>query len=125
MASGFGRSWRPPITQAHGEIGSEELGMRVLAIERAISGVKQELFTPKIAEAEARRVWELYQQGILREIYFRADEDSAVLVLECPELEVAMETLAGLPMVKAGLIGFELIPLKAYPGFARLFAQPS
>jgi hypothetical protein len=26
-----------------------------------------------------------------------------------------------LPLVRAGLIDFELVPLKAYPGFARLF----
>ncbi len=31
--------------------------------------------------------------------------------------------LATLPFVRAGLIKFELIPLKAYPGFNRLFAN--
>jgi hypothetical protein len=29
--------------------------------------------------------------------------------------------LETLPLVKAGLITFDVIPLKAYPGFARLF----
>jgi hypothetical protein len=28
-----------------------------------------------------------------------------------------------LPLVREKLIGFELIPLMAYPGFARLFAD--
>jgi len=34
----------------------------------------------------------------------------------------ADEVLAGLPFVAAGLIQFEVFPLRAYPGFARLFA---
>ena len=72
------------------------------------------------AEAEARKAWELQQNGFIREIYFRADENSAVLVLEAESLEIADEQLHQLPLVKHGLIEFELIPLKAYPGFARL-----
>jgi len=28
-----------------------------------------------------------------------------------------------LPLVAAGLIDFDLVPLKPYPGFARLFAE--
>jgi len=44
-----------------------------------------------------------------------------VLVLECDDVESAQRILASLPLVEQGLISFELIPLKAYPGFARLF----
>jgi len=42
-------------------------------------------------------------------------------VLECDAQAGAQEILATLPLVQAGLIVFELIPLKAYPGFERLF----
>jgi hypothetical protein len=45
-----------------------------------------------------------------------------VLVLECKDVDEAGRFLAELPLVAAGLIEFELIPLRAYPGFARLFA---
>jgi hypothetical protein len=31
--------------------------------------------------------------------------------------------LSELPLMRAGLIDFQVIPLVAYPGFARLFAQ--
>jgi hypothetical protein len=58
---------------------------------------------------------------LIRELYFRADESSAVLVLECPSMEDAAKILSELPFVREGLISFELIPLRAYPGFARLF----
>jgi hypothetical protein len=55
-------------------------------------------------------------------LYFRADRSEAVLVLECDSAETAQHALATLPLVQNGLIAFELIPLKAYPGFARLFS---
>jgi hypothetical protein len=32
---------------------------------------------------------------------------------------------ASLPMVAAGQIDFEVLPLRAYPGFARLFGPTS
>ncbi|MBE2199347.1 MAG: superoxide dismutase [Anaerolinea sp.] len=96
--------------------------MRILAIEREISGVTQEQFEPHL-KAEATRVWELYQAGVLRELYFRQGMHSAVLFLECVDAEEANEVLNTLPLVKKGLIAFDIIPLIAYPGFSRLFAE--
>jgi muconolactone delta-isomerase len=96
--------------------------MRVLAVERAVPGVADEQFTPRLAAAEARRVWELYQAGSIREVSFRADEPAAVLILECDDVEAARALLATLPLAAAGFIAFEMIPLRAYPGFARLFS---
>jgi len=58
-------------------------------------------------------------------LYFRADREEAVLVLECADVEEARAALNTLPLVREKLIGFDLIPLKAYPGFARLFADQS
>jgi hypothetical protein len=46
-----------------------------------------------------------------------------VLTLECSDVDEARGVLAELPLVAAGLIDFELIPLRAYPGLARLFAK--
>lgn len=73
------------------------------------------------AKAEAQKAWELHQAGIIRELYFRADQHEAVLILECASIDEAQDTLATLPLVQAGLITFDIIPLVAYPGFARLF----
>ena len=95
--------------------------MKVLAIERELPGAAAEHFGPHLA-AEASRVWELYQAGIIRELYFRADRHEAVLVLECADVEEAQHALGTLPLVRENLIAFELIPLTPYPGFARLFA---
>ncbi len=96
--------------------------MKILALERDVPGVDDADFKPH-SRAEAARVWELYQAGVVREIYFRADRPAAVLVLECADGDEAAEVLGTLPLVRAGLIAFDLVPLVAYPGFARLFAQ--
>lgn len=96
--------------------------MRILAIERPVQGVTDEQFTPELAAAEARRVWELYQAGMIRDFYFRTDASSAVLMLECDDAPAAGAVLTSLPLVAAGLIEFEVLPLRAYPGFGRLFA---
>jgi len=62
---------------------------------------------------------------VIRELYFQVDEPAAVLVLECSDPAEAETALASLPMVAAGLIRFEMLPLRAYPGFARLFDPTS
>jgi len=95
--------------------------MKVLAIERPVDGVSAERFTAELGRAEASRVWELQQAGSVREIYFRTDETSAILLLECEGVDEARDMLDTLPLVAAGLIRFEVLGLRAYPGFARLF----
>jgi muconolactone delta-isomerase len=96
--------------------------MKILAIEREVPGVKDEQSKSHLKD-EAARVWELYQAGVLRELYFRHDQSSAVLVLECADAEEASEFLNTLPLVKEELIAFDIIPLTAYPGFSRLFDE--
>lgn len=96
--------------------------MKILALEHEISGAKAEHFQEHAA-TEARRVWELTQTGLIRESYFRADRNEAVLVLECDSVFDAEQALSTLPFVLNKLIMFELIPLRAYPGFERLFAK--
>lgn len=96
--------------------------MKILAIEHEIPGIKGERFKPHL-RAEAARVWELYQSGILREIYFQQDQPTAVLILECANVDEAEQVLSTLPLVREELVAFEVIPLRPYPGFARLFAE--
>ena len=95
--------------------------MKVLAIERDTPGAAVDQFAP-LLKPEAIKVWELYQAGTIREMYFDRDRHAAVLMLECETVEAARQVLDALPLVKAGLIVFEIMPLVAYSGFARLFA---
>jgi hypothetical protein len=94
--------------------------MKILAMERDVPGAPAQDFRP-LLKPEAAAVWQLYQGGVIRETYFRADRHAAVLVLECASAEAARQALDGLPLVRAGLIDFEIIPLIPYPGFERLF----
>jgi hypothetical protein len=95
--------------------------MKILAIEQVLPASSEQAFL-QYAKPEAKKVWELLQAGWIREIYFRADRPEAVLMLECSSIKEAGGILEQLPYVEQGLIRFELIPLKAYPGFERLFA---
>lgn len=94
--------------------------MKFLALERPLPGHTQAEYAPRL-KAEAARAWELHQAGIIRELYFRGDRAEAVLILECDSPDQCRSVLNTLPLVRAGLIDFEVVPLVPYPGFARLF----
>jgi len=93
--------------------------MKVLALEK---GLASGAINADLLKAEARRVWELCQEGVVIEAYFRADRHEAVLVLEVQDSQAAKTALDILPLVTEGLITFDLIPLVPYDGFARLFS---
>jgi muconolactone delta-isomerase len=93
--------------------------MKILAIEKEKPGLTAKDFTPH-SKNEAKHVYELQQKGIVREIYFN-QEHNAVLILECKDLKEGESILSEFPLVKNGLISFELMELKPYSGFSRLF----
>ncbi|NWG28951.1 MAG: hypothetical protein HXY48_10515 [Ignavibacteriaceae bacterium] len=94
--------------------------MKIIALEKENSTVSTLAFR-KFAKAEAKALWQLYLEGIVREFYFRKEKKLAVLVLEVKTKQAAQKALSKLPFVKYKLIEFELLPLKPYPGFERLF----
>jgi hypothetical protein len=93
--------------------------MKILAIEKEMPGIVESDYQPWL-EVEARKAWELHQEGLIRELYF-TDDHCAVLVLEARDKEHAREIVDQLPLVRQKLIDFDLLALAAYPGFARLF----
>jgi muconolactone delta-isomerase len=97
--------------------------MKILAIEQEAAGVTAQDFQPYLS-AEAAKAWELYQTGIIRELYFHKDQHISILMLECEDEQEACDILATLPLVKEGLISFKLLPLIPYDGFSRLFTEP-
>jgi hypothetical protein len=70
--------------------------MKVLAMELETPGVTAGQFQPYL-KAEAQRVWELYQAGVIRESYFSQDQHCAVLILECVDSAEARRILATPP----------------------------
>ncbi len=96
--------------------------MQTLAIEREVPGCNPDYFHPHL-KAEAQKIWDLQQYGFVREIWFNALDHTAVIILECESIEEARAQLQWLPLVQAGLITFDLLPLVPYDGFARLFEK--
>jgi hypothetical protein len=99
--------------------------VKVLAIGHPRSGVRWEHIAPYVGE-EARTMWERYEIDQVREFYLRADhQPGVVLVFECDDVTEAERLVAALPMVEAGLLDFEVIPLRPYMGFRELFQDPT
>ncbi|RPH34066.1 MAG: hypothetical protein EHM93_02590 [Bacteroidales bacterium] len=92
--------------------------MKFLAIEVENKGVKSGLFKPHLKN-ESIKVLELYEKGIVREIYFDQFH-CAILILECNSTKEAQEALNQLPLVSNGLIDFRISELNPYTGFSRL-----
>jgi hypothetical protein len=76
----------------------------------------------ELLRQEARRVWELYTRGILRNIWFNEDKD-ALLVLEGEGLGQAKAIVDELPLVKAGCIKYTITSLLPYSGWERMFEE--
>ncbi|NMB83188.1 MAG: superoxide dismutase [Ignavibacteria bacterium] len=96
--------------------------MKILAIEKEVKGIDPTRLTPFLKD-EALKVWDNYHTGIIREMFFRKDRNEALLILECKDENEAKKNINSLPLVKNQLIDFEIIPLKPYPGFERLFVE--
>jgi hypothetical protein len=94
--------------------------MKILALEKDIPGASA-VDNAALLQDEARAVWELMHSGVIREIHFREDRSQAVILLEAESTAQGQAVLGQLPLVKAGFIEFEVIGLRPYPGFARLF----
>ena len=95
--------------------------MKILAIEKEIKGADWSN-AENTLQAEALHVYDLYLDDKLRETYFN-EHNNAVLILECENLQSAEQVLQGLPLVKAGLIEFDVMQLNPYTGFKRLIGQ--
>jgi hypothetical protein len=95
--------------------------MRILCLDRPLPGATLETYQPHIV-AEVRHTWDTYKRGILRDIYFRQDRPGVALFLECSGKEEAQSLLSELPLVKAGLIEFEIIPLGPFVNWELLFS---
>jgi hypothetical protein len=76
----------------------------------------------RYARAEMRALWQLYRDGVVREMY-SPGRPGAILVLEAAAGKDAEAALAGLPLVAAGLIVFELIELHLFSALEVLSAE--
>lgn len=94
--------------------------MKILAIEKDVYGIESSAFTTSVLKEEAMAAWKYYANGTFRELYF-TESNNAVIILESRNKVEAEAILKTLPLVKAGLIDFEIHELRNYDGFSRLF----
>lgn len=96
--------------------------MQFLALSRRLDGTTPDMLAPLAAD-EARAAWQLHAQGVLRSVHMCPERPGSMIVLECATLDDARATLAQLPMVKAGLIAFEVSRMLPYTGWTALFGK--
>jgi hypothetical protein len=62
-------------------------------------------------EAEGKRVAELRSDGLIRDVFLKADRSGPILVLNDTTAENAREQLATLPFIEHDLVTFDYIEL--------------
>mgnify|MGYP002869883431 FL=1 len=92
--------------------------MKILALEKELNIIDWTSQNELLKE-ESKIVYNFYQEGTIREIYFN-ESKSAIMILECESINIAEELLKSLPLVKEGLVAFNLMELKPYTGFDRI-----
>jgi hypothetical protein len=77
-----------------------------------------------LAKPEAAKAWEMLASGALRSIYFIKGPAGAVLMFEAAGQKEVESHVGQLPLVGAGLVTVEVVPLAPFTGFAAPFASP-
>ncbi len=96
--------------------------MKILAIITAAEGTSPERMQDYLVE-ENKIVWDLYKSGLIREMYFRSDVLGAVFVFECANLAEAQQALNQLPLIEAGILMAQIIPLAPFTNLEFAFAK--
>lgn len=96
--------------------------MKLLCLDVPQPGATLEQYAPHM-EAEVRFAWDLYKQGLIRDIYFRQDRPGVAILAEADSVEAARARLMEIPLAKAGLIGWDVIPLGPMTNWEMLFAK--
>ena len=92
--------------------------MKILTIGNINKGMKWDKLED-VLKIEAQKVYQLYLDEYIREIYF-TDTADVIIVLECENKKEARKILNNLPLVKEKILHFTLYELSPYSGFSRL-----
>lgn len=95
--------------------------MRYLALEREIPGLPRP-DRAALLRLQAASLWHLQSTGVIRDLTLTHPERRTVMVLECTSLAAARGHVADLPLVRAGLVEFQLHELRPYDGYEQFFA---
>ncbi len=85
--------------------------MQILAISKKQEGTTPEKMGPHLAD-EVKHTLESYLDGKIRNFWFKVGDVGVVLMLESANEDEARSIIKELPLVAAGLVDFDLIPLQ-------------
>jgi len=96
--------------------------MQILAISKKQDGATPEKMGPHLAE-EVKHTLEAYLDGKVRNFWFKVGCMGVVLMLESADEDEARSIINELPLVIAGLIDFDLIPLQSLKPLGMLIGR--
>jgi len=85
--------------------------MEILAISKLKEGVTPDKISEHGAD-EVKHTLEAYLDGKIRNFWFQVNSPGVVFILECKDEDEARQVVDELPLVVAGLMDVELIPLQ-------------
>jgi hypothetical protein len=85
--------------------------MQILAISKKKDGATLEKMGPHLAD-EVKHTLEAYLDGKVRDFWFKVGDIGVVLMLESTDEDEARSIIKELPLVAAGFVEFDLIPLQ-------------
>jgi hypothetical protein len=97
---------------------------KILAIGRLTSKSTPGAMSTVLPQ-EVRDTVQLYLAGKIDQWYVRKDQDAVVFILNIADVKQARETLAQLPLGRAHLMKFDLIPLGPLSPLAMLGTAPA
>ena len=112
------------------------LGATSTASAAALTPIKTQLFlmvsslkdkaTPysslqPFVKGEAQLAWDYYSTRRMQQMYARLDETGVVILWQAANITEARQAIEQMPMVKAGLIGYKLTPVKYFSSLSSLF----
>jgi muconolactone delta-isomerase len=93
--------------------------MQFLTVSRRRTEAFSEADFAARREDEVAQARALYSEGFLRHVWTRGDIPGACFLIEADSEAQVREKLNTLPLYRAGMVEFSIIPLKPYVGFTR------
>jgi hypothetical protein len=85
--------------------------MQILAVSKMKEDADRSKMGPHLSN-EVKHTLEAYLDGHIRNFWFQAEGSGIVLLLESADKEEAQRVLGEMPLVVAGFIEFDVIPLQ-------------
>lgn len=96
--------------------------MKILALDKVLPGATPDKVKENFMK-DVNHTIKMYLADVVRDMYFRQDRSGTVLMLEAPSVEDARTLIDRMPMVQAGLIDFDLIPIGPFVPLALLLDE--